>query len=38
MLPYDKLEIIMEILFDFIAKIPGAFLDESAMVKPKSKQ
>ena len=38
LLPYDKIETIMEILFDFIAKIPGAFLDESAMVIPKPKQ
>ena len=38
LLPYDKIEKIMEILFDFIAKIPGAFLDESAIVIPKSKQ
>lgn len=36
--PYEKIEIIMEILFDFIAQIPGAFLDESAIVIPKSKQ
>ena len=38
LLPYDKIGIIMEILFDFIEKIPGAFLDESAIVIPKSKK
>ena len=38
LLPYDKIGIIMEILFDFIKKIPGAFLDESAIVIPKSKK
>ena len=26
--PYDKLGEIMEILFDFIEQIPGAFLDD----------
>ena len=35
--PYDKLEQIMEILFDFIEQIPGAFLDDSAIVIPKHK-
>lgn len=34
LLPYDKIEMIMEILFDFIQQIPGAFLDESAVVLP----
>lgn len=33
--PYDKLEIIMNILYDFIEQIPGAFLDETAVVIPK---
>lgn len=33
--PYDKLEQIMEILFDFIEQIPGAFLDDSTLVIPK---
>ena len=33
--PYDKLGIILEILFDFIGQIPGAFLDESDIVIPK---
>lgn len=32
--PYDKLETIMNILYDFIEQIPGAFLDESAVVIP----
>lgn len=35
--PYDKLGQIMEILFDFIEQIPGAFLDDSAIVIPKHK-
>lgn len=33
--PYDKLETIMNILYDFIEQIPGAFLDEDAVVIPK---
>ena len=33
--PYDKLGEIMEILFDFIEQIPGAFLDDSTLVIPK---
>ena len=36
--PYDKLEIILEILFNFIGQIPGAFLDESAIVIPKQRK
>lgn len=33
--PYDKLGEIMEILFDFIEQIHGAFLDDSTLVIPK---
>lgn len=33
--PYDKIEIIMDVLFDFIEQIPGAFLDESTLAIPK---
>ena len=36
--PYDKLGIILEILFDFIEQIPGVFLDESAIVIPKQRK
>ena len=36
--PYDKLEIILEILFNFIGQIPGVFLDESAIVIPKQRK
>lgn len=36
--PYDKLGIILEILFDFIGQIPGVFLDESAIVIPKQRK
>ena len=32
--PYDKLETIVNIIYDFIEQIPGAFLDESAVVIP----
>ena len=35
MFPYEKLEQIMEIIFDFVEQIPGAFLDDSAIVIPK---
>ena len=34
--PYEKVETIMNILYDFIEQIPGAFLDESAVVIPKN--
>ena len=33
--PYDKLETIVNIIYDFVEQIPGAFLDESALVIPK---
>ncbi len=36
--PYDKLGIILEILFNFIGQIPGVFLDESAIVLPKQRK
>lgn len=36
--PYDKLKIILEILFNFIGQIPGVFLDESAIVIPKQRK
>ena len=36
--PYDKLGIILEILFNFIGQIPGVFLDESAIVIPKQRK
>ena len=36
--PYDKLGIILEILFDFIEQIPGAYLDESDIVIPKQRK
>jgi len=32
--PYDKLETIVNIMYDFMEQIPGAFLDESAVVIP----
>lgn len=32
--PYEKLEQIMDIIFDFVEQIPGAFLDDSAIVIP----
>lgn len=34
--PYEKVETIMKILYDFIQQIPGAFLDESTVVIPKN--
>ena len=36
--PYDKLGIILEILFDFIGQIPGVYLDESDVVIPKQRK
>ena len=36
--PYDKLGIIIEILFDFIGQIPGVYLDESDIVIPKQRK
>lgn len=36
--PYDKLGIILEILFDFIGQIPGVYLDESDIVIPKQRK
>lgn len=33
--PYDKIEQIMSIIYDFIGQIPGVFLDDSALVIPK---
>ncbi len=35
---YEKLEIIMDIFFNFIEKIPGVFLDDNAKVIPKKRQ
>ena len=32
--PYDKLEFIVNTIYDFVEQIPGAFLDESAVVIP----
>ncbi|MBR5982253.1 MAG: hypothetical protein IK025_00825 [Bacteroidales bacterium] len=32
--PYDKVETIVNIIYDFVEQIPGAFLDESAVVIP----
>lgn len=32
--PYDKLEIIVNIIYDFMEEIPGVFLDEYADVIP----
>ena len=34
LLPYDKIAAIMEILFNFIKQIPGAFLDDQTVVTP----
>ena len=36
--PYDKLGIILEILFDFIGQTPGVYLDESDIVIPKQRK
>ena len=35
--PHDKLAIILEIMFDFIEQIPGAFLDDDEVVIPENK-
>ena len=35
---YDKLEIIMDIFFNFIEKIPGVFLDDNAKVIPRKRR
>ena len=32
--PYDKVETIVNIIYDFVEQIPCAFLDESAVVIP----
>lgn len=32
--PYEKLETIVNIIYDFVEQVPGAFLDESAVVIP----
>ena len=32
--PYDKVETIVDIIYDFVEEIPGVFLDESDFVIP----